>query len=475
MQIDLAEPEVLGSGAPEVADELVEVSANREVTPLDPLKVIDSGLDKLESMVPANGFDLATKEGEAAAREFCSTCVGLRTSVDDAYEVINRPLLETGRNARALRDSIKGRIALAETPVKQSIVALDERRAAVKEEKKRIEIERVNKLRSRINGFTAAVMACIGKPSSEIRKNLDILAVIEINDETFQEFAGEARTMRDEAVTKLQTMFDTQFSVEQAQIREQQERQEREAALQAQQKQAEEEEKRVRAIKDKIEKIRDLVDQVTDSSAADIYEVYSELIDRHLSVADFAEMLPAAMEARDLTVSRLSRMHGTAVQREVNEREAARLQQEREHQAAESLRLANERAQLEAQRAPVVEALPADTNPPLVEPTVNESAVVSTSIAAAPACVLAPESTELPQQSAGEPVAAAPVVEPVSTGDVFKVFFPQGLTAEFLREIGIKEADRPANRKTGTFWAFDRATFGSALIKHVQSVIDQQG
>jgi hypothetical protein len=104
----------------ETADQVVDGPSKRTaVSPLSPLEKVKAGLIQLAT--ESKNFDLSTSAGEKAARVFRAKCVSLRTALDDAYETVNRPLLQTQRDARALRDDVKAQVQALEAPVDKAI------------------------------------------------------------------------------------------------------------------------------------------------------------------------------------------------------------------------------------------------------------------------------------------------------------------------------------------------------------------
>lgn len=186
-----------------IADEVLDAPITTEIAPLAPLDKIKAGLTELASQ--AITFDLATTAGEKAARALRAKCVSLRTSTDDAYETINRPILQTQRDARALRDTIKAEVLKIETPLDVAIKALEAEKEAAKKAKEEAERQRVEAIQERIAEIRGAVNACAHAGSALIAEHIGDVGRITI-DGSFDEYATAAQRAKDETLAKLAEM-----------------------------------------------------------------------------------------------------------------------------------------------------------------------------------------------------------------------------------------------------------------------------
>lgn len=192
------------AGTVETAHEVVDALSNgTSISPLDPLKRIDAGLAVLKA--EAKPFDVATTEGNRAARAFRLKCVSLRTSVDDAYEFVNRPLLIYQRDARALRDKIKSGVLELEQPVDQAIKADEAKKEAERQAKLDAERARVDRLGERIDEIKGVAARAVGKPAAEVLAKIQLLTGMAIGP-SFQEFQQAAERARDVALATLREL-----------------------------------------------------------------------------------------------------------------------------------------------------------------------------------------------------------------------------------------------------------------------------
>lgn len=152
----------------EVADELVDAASTQTaITSLAPLEKIAAGLALLTA--EKREFDVTTTAGDKAAREFRRKCVKLRTSMEAAYETVNRPMLEAQAQARKLLKEITASVKALEDPVHADIVAEETRKSAEKARKEQAERERIAAHQAAIEEIHMAAHEGVGKSSEAIR------------------------------------------------------------------------------------------------------------------------------------------------------------------------------------------------------------------------------------------------------------------------------------------------------------------
>jgi hypothetical protein len=189
----------------ETADEVVDaVSTSTAVSTLGPLEKIRAGLATLAA--EPRTFDVATTAGDKAARQFRARCVALRTSIDDAYEAVNRPMLESQRKARELRDQIKADVKAIEDPVNSDIVAQEAIKTVEKARREQLERERVMGHQHSIEEIRMAAHEATGKTTADIRA---ITLRVEALDagEGFEEFRPLAARAKAETLGKLASLL----------------------------------------------------------------------------------------------------------------------------------------------------------------------------------------------------------------------------------------------------------------------------
>lgn len=189
----------------ETADEVVDAaSSSTAVSTLGPLEKIRAGLALLAAE-PRN-FDVTTTAGDKAARQFRARCVSLRTSIDDAYETVNRPMLATQRKARELRDGIKAGVKALEDPVDAAIVAQEQAKAVEKARREQAERERVLGHQTAIEEIRMAAHETAGKPSAGVRTIVARVMAVDPS-QGFEEFRPLAERAKTETLAKLTSLL----------------------------------------------------------------------------------------------------------------------------------------------------------------------------------------------------------------------------------------------------------------------------
>ena len=303
----------------ETADEVVDKpSASTALSPLSPLEKVKAGLIQLAT--ESRSFDVTTPAGEKAARVFRAKCVSLRTAVDDAYEAVNRPLLQTQRDARALRDDVKEQVKALEDPIDQQIKAEEARREAERIRKAEAEARRIATLNERIDGIKGIALRAVGKHSDEISQKIELVAGMTIGD-TFHELKPAAEQAQASTLATLRELYASALA------QEEDARQFAEQRAELARRQAEQ------AEADRIERERIAEEQRAQQARIDAERAALEQQQREARVRQ--EQIE-----REARLRREEEDRRAAAAREQADREA------RERREAEELRISNERAAL---------------------------------------------------------------------------------------------------------------------------------
>jgi hypothetical protein len=291
----------------EHADEVVDAKPKGEVSVLDPLERCRAGLAELET---EHGKLVAlAKPDDDAERKFRLMCVKLRSGLDDAYEVVNRPLLATQRDARKLRDELKTAVTRFEDPIDARIRAreaeADRRRQA------RIEEERARRvaLLERIGAIASVSRRAVGKSSADIEAKIKLVVAQEIGDD-FGELKVDAERVRAETLTTLRELLEGALAAE------------AEAA-------------RVQAERERIARAAEFQTRLHDLRSRSIgmasrpHEAIAAAVDATEAIAigpEWAEFAGQAAEAKQAVVDELKEMlaHALERQRVAQEQEAER-------------------------------------------------------------------------------------------------------------------------------------------------------
>lgn len=342
----------------EVADEVVgPASDSTKIALISPLQKIQAGLEVIKAEGLKATWDIETTKGEDAARAFRAKCVAIRTSADAAYTQGNKPLLEIQAEARKLRDAIKAEIEPIENAWDAKIKAKEQRKAAEKAERERLEREREAAIRKSIADISASVLSVATADSDAIAAKLKDVQAIEINEAGFGLFVDVAEGARLRATTELNSLLAKAVQ------REQEARRMEEQRLELARQQAEIDRQRAEAAR--------LVREAEERAAAEQKRINDARLaeERRLAEVAAAEQARAAevraAEDRRIAAERAERQRLDDEARQLREAEAAELKRqvdafeeerrvERERVEAERRREAQEEADRKAEAARIV-------------------------------------------------------------------------------------------------------------------------
>ncbi|WOB06549.1 hypothetical protein [Piscinibacter gummiphilus] len=406
------------SGAPEVADELVDAAPKSNAVALfDPLQKIKAGLDQLKADHEAADWDIETTAGDDAARKFRKRCVSIRASADAVYEQCNQPLLKAQRDARALRDEIKAFVEPIELAWDAKIVAKEQRKAAEKKAREEAEVARVKAIRATIASFGELVVSVAAASASKVSDALDSIVGRQIAEEEFAEFIDEAVASWTKAVRDLQSLLQAAEEREAEARRLEEQREQLRLAEEAAERERQAAAKRATERSHMLGLITMAAVSAVGKSSEHISAAITGL-EQYRPVTDaFADA--DVSDALERTISQLEAMRQSTAESErlraeYNERvrrqneEAAeqfkKLQKQKDDQAAEAVELKRQQDAFEAERLAAIE----QANAQKAEVKEGAAAELDALEAAAPAPE--PEAPAAQVDAANEP-AAEPLVE----------------------------------------------------------------
>lgn len=191
----------------EVASEVVDRAEIIKGKPLVQYSRTEAALADLRTRYAGAEFDLTTTKGDAAARAARLELVTLRTSLEKTRKAFKAPALEFGKMIDAEAARITTAITALEDPIDRQIKADEARRAAEKAERERIEAARVAKHHAAIatiRGYIQLANAP-GMTAAKLTRGMVALQAMTFGEE-FEEFAGQAESARDEALTALEAL-----------------------------------------------------------------------------------------------------------------------------------------------------------------------------------------------------------------------------------------------------------------------------
>jgi hypothetical protein len=305
----------------------------------------DLKIQELKGRYQGVVFPVTTGKGMEEAKAGRNELTDLRVNLEKWRIQTKSPFL---RFEESLDEGVKriiAEIAALEKPIVQQIRAEDERRAAVKAEQARLERERKAALCAKVEDIRNTSVSVIGKSAAQIKAAIDAATALDISEENFGEYVGDAMLARDNAVFKLEQAHAAQLEVEAEQARLKAEREELERLrVEAEARAKAEREAQEALLRAERERMETEM-RVQREEAARIEAENKRLaeVEQARVAAERAELARQKQEAEALAKT----------EREAHE---AVLRAEREKQEAELRVQREEAARQEAERARLVEA-----------------------------------------------------------------------------------------------------------------------
>lgn len=170
--------------------EIVQAVPRLEIAEYEPLAAALADLrDRHQGVV----FQCETPGGDLMARTARRELVKLRTALEAKRKELKGPALERSRQIDTLAKRIESEILALEGPIDAQIKAVEERKAAEKAERDRLEKERVDAINARIQTIRNYALKAPARATSEqLADAIDRLNAVPIDDsyENFREYAG---------------------------------------------------------------------------------------------------------------------------------------------------------------------------------------------------------------------------------------------------------------------------------------------
>lgn len=337
---------------------------------------IEAGLADLRN-ASKEAFDVTTKEGNKAAREFVQRCVSTRTAAQEAYTSWNRPVMDIQKKAREKRDYIIGEVEKVETPVYDQIKADERRKEEERIAKAKAEAERIEAHQSGLKAINELPRHGLNATSAEINEAIARLeSPAFLTQRDWEEYADQAKEAVAAAIETLRAHLANATAREElAAMKAQQEAEA--AARRAEEEKAEAERKRVANIKDRIhaiemaastciglgvKQIQQRMDALARQAADDFAEFQAEAGTAiEAALGNLNTMLEAARDAEELAQFRADKTRreqeeAAAAARKVREEQEAKEAAERAEREAEERRQAEARAAEEKRQREEAEA-----------------------------------------------------------------------------------------------------------------------
>jgi hypothetical protein len=179
-------------------------SSSTQVAEFDP---IEAGLLALRTQIAETVYDITTTAGDRTARELRRQCITLRTTADDVYEKLNRPMLEKQALIRGLKKRFQDGILLLEKPIDLAIKAQEAAKEIERLRKAALEEARIKALREKIQAIAALPASAVRLDAAGIAALDHTLSELVVDEASFEEFAEEVADLKAYIRSQLGELF----------------------------------------------------------------------------------------------------------------------------------------------------------------------------------------------------------------------------------------------------------------------------
>ena len=201
-------PIEIKSHAAEVESEVVDVASIANGKPLVRYSATEAGLNALRTDLKGKTYDLAKTRDNEAARSDRLRCVTLRTTLEKRRKEFKAPALAFGKLIDTEADRITNEILMLEQPIDTAIKADEQRRAAKKAERERIEADRVAKHEASIARIRGMVARCEipGMTAARIADGIRQLHDLVLDEQDLDEFYQQALAAKVETLSAMNVL-----------------------------------------------------------------------------------------------------------------------------------------------------------------------------------------------------------------------------------------------------------------------------
>lgn len=166
----------------------------------------EAALAELRQQYQGVQFDVTTTKGDKAAREARQMLVKLRTGLEAKRKELKGPALDYAKRIDTEAKRIEAAIRELEEPIDAQIRAEEQRKAAEKAEKERLERQRVAEIKGRMDAIRNLPVDSTGDSAEQLAATLADLKALEITEADFAEFTEDATVARGYAIEQLERM-----------------------------------------------------------------------------------------------------------------------------------------------------------------------------------------------------------------------------------------------------------------------------
>lgn len=263
----------------EAEDTQKTVSPAVAVTDIAEYRPHEEQIVRLETTYAKLVVDCSTSEGLANAKEVRVDIRDVRYALANTTKTALVPYQQTVKEAQArvnqvkeFGETLRARVLVLEEPIDEAIKAEEKRVADAKAEKERLEQQRIEAIKTKINRFRNVAPEYASRSSADIAKVLASVKESVILPEEYAEFEAEGTIARDNAIDQLETLHTSATQRETAvqqlaeqkrqldELREQQRVKDEKAQKERDDREAEDR-KRLKDQQDALDRERKLLDQ----------------------------------------------------------------------------------------------------------------------------------------------------------------------------------------------------------------------
>lgn len=178
---------------------------------------------RLETTYAKLVVDCSTSEGLANAKEVRVDIRDVRYALDKTTKTALVPYQQKVKDAQArvnqvkeFGETLRTRVLVLEEPIDEAIKAEEKRVADAKAERERLEQERIEAIRAKINRFSSVAAAYASRSAADVASVLQSVKESVILPEEYGEFEAEGTIARDNAIEQLETLHKSAVEREEA-------------------------------------------------------------------------------------------------------------------------------------------------------------------------------------------------------------------------------------------------------------------
>lgn len=180
---------------------------------------VAAGIAALQDKYKDVVFDVSTASGMTVAKNARAEIREPRYEVEKIRKAAKAPILALGKHLDNEAARITAALEEIEQPIDSLIKTEETRKEAEKAEKARIDQERIDSLRAKVEKIRRHADLAVGKSPDEITALTANVALVEISVEHFGEFSGEALQAQNETIDRLNELHAKAVEHEAEQLR----------------------------------------------------------------------------------------------------------------------------------------------------------------------------------------------------------------------------------------------------------------